>query len=477
MDFDPNLASINAQVAMCAMQSQQNHHAATAAPPVSLRQVAPENTCTLKEPLICTAENQAKEPANGSTIVSKNRPTTYRDLPPEIIQQVADYLPFYLIGDLSTVDRRTYHVLREQRLRYLCYARAMRLGERTFNLTSVLQLLAEIERIRVNPALRAEPLRTLGWLILDLPDAQKPTAFSLIFEAADRMPQKQRLQLQKAMIKLISDCPAPQRLKMYNFSYAMAERRGREQDNTWAELASLLECLPIDPSQFESEYRVFLNRLPNLGTTGQADLITKLAELLLRLHWNVNETKAAEYYGILQQWAQRLPPSHQGAPIGALAETIWVVPDSQRPGYFSNMRRMTLSLPNHQLGSALRNLPCALKYLPSALHAYEFSLLETTIQRVEPSQRSMAAFGLILSAVMLKDTLPLKHIWQLALRLLDGGDETDVVDVLEAVKDMCLMLRLTSEQKRDFKIEIMDFIERNKLTQNTHTSLLRHIAE
>ena len=108
---------------------------------------------------------------------SKNRPTTYRDLPPEIIQQVADYLPFYLIGDLSTVDRRTYHVLREQRLRYLCYARAMRLGERTFDLTSVLQLLAEIERIRVNPALRAEPLRALGWLILDLPDAQKPTAF------------------------------------------------------------------------------------------------------------------------------------------------------------------------------------------------------------------------------------------------------------------------------------------------------------
>ncbi|WP_338861664.1 hypothetical protein IHE31_01890 (plasmid) [Mycetohabitans rhizoxinica] len=187
MDFDPNLASINAQVAMCAMQSQQNQHATAAAPPGSLRQMAPENTCTLKEPMICATENQAKEPVNGSTIVRKNRPTTYRDLPLEIIQQVADYLPFDLIGDLSTVDRHTYHVLRERRLRYLCYARALHLKESNFDLASVLQLLAEIERIRAHSALRAEPLRRLAWLILDLPGAQKPTAFALIFEAADRM--------------------------------------------------------------------------------------------------------------------------------------------------------------------------------------------------------------------------------------------------------------------------------------------------
>jgi hypothetical protein len=127
--------------------------------------------------------NQAKEPANGSTIVRKNRPTTYRDLPPEIIQQVTDYLPFDLIGDLSTVDRRTYHVLRERRLRYLCYARALHLKDNNFDLASVLQLLAEIERIRAHSALRAEPLRRLAWLILDLPGAQKSTAFALIFEA------------------------------------------------------------------------------------------------------------------------------------------------------------------------------------------------------------------------------------------------------------------------------------------------------
>ncbi|MEJ2769251.1 F-box domain-containing protein [Mycetohabitans sp. B46] len=476
MDFDPNLASTSAQVAMCAMQSQQNHHAAAAVPPGSLRQVVPASACTVKEPMICATENQAKAPANDLTVVRKNRPTTYRDLPPEIIQRVAGYVPFGSISDLATVDRRTYHVLREQRLRYLCYARALHLRDSNFDLASVLQVLAEIERIRANPALRAEPLSMLGELILDLPDAQQPTAFSLIFEAADRMPKKQRLQIQKEMIELISDCPAPQRRKMYNFAYAIAERRGREQDNTWAELASLLEYLSIDRSRFESEYRVFLNRLPNLSVAGQADLITKLAALLARLSYYVDKAKFIEYYEILQQWVQRLPQSHQGAPIGALAEAMWAIPEAQRPEYFTNIRLMTLSLPNHQLGSALRYLPYALMLLPSDLHAYEFSLLETAIQRVEPSQRAAVAFGLLWGTLRLENTLLFKQVWQRALRLLDGGDEMDVVDVLEAMKKYSFTWESSPVKKKNIEIEIMAFVERNDLTQQTRAFLLDYTA-
>ncbi|MCG1041211.1 hypothetical protein KQH60_00960 [Mycetohabitans sp. B8] len=208
MDFDPNLASTSAQVALYAMQSQQSHHAAGAAPPGSSRQMAPKNAYTLKESMTCATENQVKEPANDSTIIRKNRPTTYHDLPPDIIQQIAAYIPFHLIGDLSAVDRRTYHVLRERRLSYLCHTRASYTNARTLDLTSALQLLADIERIRSNTALRAEPLMRLALQISNLPDEQKPTAFSLIFETADRMPKKQRLQVQKQMIEDISDYPA-----------------------------------------------------------------------------------------------------------------------------------------------------------------------------------------------------------------------------------------------------------------------------
>ncbi|MCG1041210.1 hypothetical protein KQH60_00955 [Mycetohabitans sp. B8] len=233
--------------------------------------------------------------------------------------------------------------------------------------------------------------------------------------------------------------------------------------------------MPIDPSRYESEYRVFLNRLPNLSVAGQADLIANLARLLPDFHHIDDNTKSAEYYRIFQQWVQRLSQSHLGAPIGALAEVMWVVPQTQIPEYFANLRRMTLSLPTHQLGSALRYLPHVLEYLPPALQAYEFSLLAPAIQRVEPAQRTAAALGLLESTALLDNTVT-KQVWQRALRLLDGADELDIMQVFQAKKILRLTWLLSPAQQEGAKIEIMAFIKRNKLTQNTIDRLHIYLA-
>ncbi|WP_233203436.1 hypothetical protein [Mycetohabitans endofungorum] len=70
------------------------------------------------------------------------------------------------------------------------------------------------------------------------------------------------------------------------------------------------------------------------------------------------------------------------------ADRVSMLPEAQRPVYLAHLRHLTLSLPEHQLGSALRYLPGALTMLlPPDQHVHELSLLEPALERVLPAQR------------------------------------------------------------------------------------------
>lgn len=466
MDFDTSAASNSAQVAIYTMENQRAGRPAVAAPPDSASQTTSVSTRVLQR----------------STTGQISYPTTYRDLPAEILQEVAGHMPFDEVGNLSTVSRQSYYALQERRLSWLCYQRAKH--AKALDLASMQQLLAEIERIRAEPALRAEPLQALWPRILGLPDEQRQTAFQRVFEAASHVP-KQGLQIQKDMIKSISEFPDGQQIDLYNFAYADAERRSPKQGSTWAAVASLMAQLPDDQFPFASTYQTFISRLPELNAAEQAELIVELAfqlqyGILGASHVNA-VTTIAEYYQILQEWVRRLPKSYQGEPIGALANSMWAL-NAQRFEHYVELRDLALLLPNHQLGSALRHLPVALATLPWEHHAYELSLLEDAARRVIPEQRIPVAAGLLRAAPGV-DVALLKQVWQIALHLLDGGNETDILDVFHELEKPDSILALEENPRiilylpNHAKTEIKDFIERNRISQAICDELFTYLAQ
>ncbi|MCG1018620.1 MULTISPECIES: hypothetical protein [Mycetohabitans] len=317
-----------------------------------------------------------------------------------------------------------------------------------------------------------------------MPDEQQQTAFQRVFEAARHVP-KQGLQIQKDMIKSIREFPDGQRIDLYNFVYADAERRSPKQGSTWAAVASLMSQLPEDQFPFESTYQNFISRLPELNAAEQAELIVQLAWQLQYEVLGINlinpQITIAEYHQILQEWVRRLPRSYQGEPIGELAKSIWAL-NGQKLNHYVALRDLTLLLPNHQLGSALRYLPLALAELTWEHHAYELSLLEDAARRVIPGQRTLVAAGLIQAALGVSEALA-KQIWQLALRLLDGGNETDILDVFHELEKPDSILALDENPRiilyvpNHAKTEIKDFIKRNRLSQAICDELFTYFAQ
>ncbi|MCF2134062.1 MULTISPECIES: F-box domain-containing protein [Mycetohabitans] len=494
MDFDPNAASHSAQVALYAMESRQAGHPAAAAPPHVPKLAAAERARMPQHPTTGLLASATNSLTDGLATGRTSRPTTYHDLPPEVLQQVADHVPFDDIGNLSTVDKQTYHVLRERWLSRRCWQRAKAArnvplsplesrddpGMNVLDHASMQQLLTEIERIRVEPALRAEPLKALWPAIRAMRWEQQQAAFEQVFEAAGRVP-KQGLQIQNDMIRAIHQFSRSQPrcnvyefvYGLYKFVYAQAERRSAEQGSTWAAVASLLGYLDNDASQlwYEGEYQAFWGRLPALRTAEQADLIAELAILLPRVfrHGSGRSAKTVQYYETLLAWVRRLPPSYQGAPIGALAHSIRLLPDAHRPMHYANLRHLILALPDHQLDSALRCLPFGLTTLPTAQYAHELSLLDPVFHRVLPKQRASVALGLLKSTKGLNETLS-KQLWQRALRLLESGDETDVQSVLKEMKQV--MSSLPLQHLEDAKIEIRAFVDRTRFSEETRQALL-----
>ncbi|MCF7694673.1 F-box domain-containing protein [Mycetohabitans sp. B2] len=444
---------------------------------------------------ICVLETcpqpAASPPSSALVNTLTSRPTTFHDLPAEILQQVADQMPAHDIGNLATVNSQTYHALQERRLGWLCHKRIShiapldRTGTEIHNRAAVQQLLTEIERIRAEPV-RAELLQTL-WQRAKIQHEVKPEVFKAVFQAAGRLP-KQGLQVQKDMIQSILGTPLQYQHTLYKFVYADAERRSPEQGSTWGAIASMLPFygrIPpvwLDASQIESRYRAFLSRLPALNTSEQAELITVLAKVLAAFslsgssfdyfsyRYDLENATILELYETLFQWMQRLPASHRGAPIGALANRVSMLPEAQRPVYFAHLRHLTLSLPDHQLGSALRYLPGALvRVIPPNQQAYELSLLEPALQRVPPAQRALATLGLLEETPQLNDALS-KQVWQRAMRLLDGSNGPDIVKVIHRIH--IIGLRSNQQQWEDARTEIKAFFERNRFDEATRNAML-----
>ncbi|WP_337691029.1 F-box domain-containing protein [Mycetohabitans sp. B46] len=400
-------------------------------------------------------------------------------------------MPANDIGNLSMVNSQTYHALQERRLVWLCRKRISHIGPvdpigtGIHNRAAVQQLLAEIERIRAEPV-RAELLQTL-WQRAKGQYEVKPEVFKAIFQAAGRLP-KQGLQVQKDMIRSILGTPLQYQHNLYKFVYADAKRRSPEQGSTWGAVASMLPYygrIPpmwLDASQIESKYRAFLNQLPALNPSEQAELITVLAEVLAAFslsgssfdyfayRYDLASATILELYETLFQWMQRLPASHRGAPIGALANRVSMLPEAQRPVYFAHLRHLTQSLPDHQLGSALRYLPGALvRVIPPDQHAYELSLLEPTLQRVPPAQRALATLGLLEETPQLNDALS-KQVWQRAMRLLDGSNGPGIVKVIHRIH--IIGLKLNQQRWEDARAEIKAFFERNRFDEATYNEML-----
>lgn len=453
MELNTNFAFDSTPVAQYATENQQAGRPAAATLPCSPRLAARADTLVQQRLMAglstCGATNS----------LAKSR-ATYRELPPEILRQVATYTPFDGIGNLSSVDKGTYHALQEWRLSWLCRQRAENTA--ALDLTSMQQLLAKIESIHAEPMLRVQPIQALWRRVMsDLPDTQHPAAFRQMFEAAGRVPTY-GLQLQKDMVLSISNFPYWQWSNLYEIAYADAERRSPEQGSIWATLLSLRRHCSFSPTPVSH----FLARLPMLNVEDQYDLIMELTGLLsdFRSHETITE-----FYETLFQWMQRLPESYRGAPIGALARNLRLLPEAQRAAHYANLWRLTLAMPDHQLGSALEYLPSALAALPPAQHAHELSLLEPVIQRVLPEQRAQAVFGLLYGIPHLKQG------WQHALRLLDNGGEADVLDVFFRLDNPSMRTRLTEQQWEDVKTEVSAFAERNPFNQEIRAALRAYI--
>jgi hypothetical protein len=396
--------------------------------------------------------------------------TTYDDLPPEVIQQIASHLSYDDIAQLSALNQRSYQILRERRLAW----HSCQQIDTVVDLASLQQLLDQTQDIQFEPSLRLDPIVALWCRLPRLPAAEQPEAFKRLFRAADGIPGHGHV-VQQAMIISIVQYAPQQRVELFDFAQAIAEQHRNGHQNLWASLASTLSCLPLWPSQFAARYQALLGRLPSLGQTQQAELIAVLAKQLSALRYG-NHGAALDVsteYGILQDWTRRLPPSLQGAPVGALAAAVSELSDAQRPFRYADMQELALRLPSDQLMIALQPLLLGLATLPTARHAHELSTLESTLLRASPPVRIQAVHQLIETTPRLHGTLSWQ-IWQRALRLLDGGgtDGVDALKVMEAARRNGVINMLGKGQREDAVMETMDFIQRNHLTKQASAALL-----
>jgi hypothetical protein len=362
MDFDLNAALNDYPAYVCALESCPQP-AASAPPP------------TLK-------------PASGGLVnPSANRPTTYHDLPSELIQQIGDYVPVQDVGNFSAVDRRTYHAMHSRRVVYRYWQRA----NQVVSLASVNQLLNEMDGTLVHPAQHVEPLEALRQHLDALPYREQGEAFKRIYAAAQRIP-KDGVQIQKAL--LLYSLPGfhwNHRDELFDFAYAMAQRRAPEEDNVWTELANCLIFLLAGSAEFVERYQALVARLGFLRVSEQAELIPVLCRQMLG--FGRRDDRLPGLYAVLREHALQLPRSVQGASIGMLASAIWVLPHAERLAQYTQLRDVALSLPDEQLEIALCFLSKGWAELPREHHAYGLQLLEPALLRLLPAQRAQSVLS------------------------------------------------------------------------------------
>jgi hypothetical protein len=391
------------------------------------------------------------------THASLTRSTTYDDLPSELISRIGDYVPIQDVTSFATVDRRTYHAMQTRRLVHRYWQRA----NQAVSLASVNQLLDEMGGALSNPAQHVEPIDALSQRLRALPEAERVDAFKCVFAAAERIPQD-GVRIQKALLRTFLDFPLSRRVELFDFAYAMAQRRAPGQDNIWAELADSLQCLSLRSSFAEQRYQALLARLASLRVSEQAELIPALSSLLL--YFNKTDPRVPERYALLRGHALQLPPSHQGASVGMLARVVEILPKAEQFAQYMQMRDWALSLPDEQWGMALRYLPEGLEALSPEQRAQELTLLEGHLARVPISQRVSAAFGLLKCLPFLND-VQAKRTWRKSLNLLNGASETALWDLLSQLRADWVLSELSNFGWEMAVGEITRFMEASQFSE------------
>ncbi|WP_338860923.1 hypothetical protein [Mycetohabitans rhizoxinica] len=442
MDFDLNAALNDYQAYMCALESC-SQPAASATPP------------TLKP-----ASGELAKPLT-------SRPTTYHDLPSELIQQIGDYVPVQDVENFSTVDRRTYHAMQTRRLVYSYWQRA----NQAVSLASVNQLLNEMDGTLADPVQHVEPLDTLRQRLQALPEAEQGEAFKRLFAAAQRIP-KHGLQIQKALMRMFRYLPWSQRLEVFDFAHALVAQREPEQDNVWPALAIGLFDFNIGSPEFIERYQAILARLPSLNVSEQAELISVLSGLLGHLHSDMTHPSQSAQYAFLCEQALRLPPSYQGVAVGALAVSTWVLPKTEQPVRYAQMRDLALSLPDEQWGIALRHLPTAgIEALPLDQHAQELALFERHLARVPAAQREGAALGLLSSVRYLDEALS-QRVWPQGLALINGRGEAALLRLLTGLDTYSVFVTINDRKLLFAKAQVIEFMEANRFSEAARARIL-----
>ncbi|WP_338861712.1 hypothetical protein [Mycetohabitans rhizoxinica] len=432
MDFDLNAALNDYQAYMRALESCPQ--AAASAPPPTL-----------------------KPASGGLASPSASRPTTYHDLPLELIQQIGDYVPVQDVGNFSAVDRRTYHAMHSRRVVYRYWQRA----NQAVSLASVNQLLNEMDGTLADPAQHVKPLEALRQRLEALPYRERGEAFKRMYAAAQRIP-KDGVQIQKALLlHSLRDFHWSHRDELFDFAYAMAQRRAPQEDNIWTELANCLIFLLAGSAEFVERYQALVAQLGSLRVSEQAELIPVLCRQMLG--FGRRDDRLPGLYAVLREHALQLPRSVQGASIGMLASAIWVLPHAERLAQYTQLRDVALSLPDEQLGVALSSLPEGLTDLPSEHHAHELQLLEPALLRILPAQRAQVALGLLTCTYSLDDAL-VKWVWQQGLSLLNGAGEAALWDVLSRLRAQGAIGNLDDRQWNIARVEITRFMEANQFS-------------
>ncbi|WP_368669308.1 hypothetical protein [Mycetohabitans sp. B8] len=294
-----------------------------------------------------------------------------------------------------------------------------------------------------------------------MPEAERVDAFKRVFAAAERLPQD-GVQIQKALLRAFFNFPQSQRVELFDFAYAMAERRAPGQDNIWAELADSLQFFSFRSPFADQRYQALLARLASLRVAEQAKLIPVLSNLLL--YSNKTDPRVPERYALLRGHALQLPPAHQGASVGMLASCVRILPQAEQFAQYTQMRDWALSLPDEQWGIALRYLPEGLEELSSEQRAQELTLLEGHLARVPMSQRVSAVFGLLKCQSFLDD-VQIKRAWRQGLNLLNGAGEAALWDLLRQLRAAWVLSEFSNFRWEMAVEEITRFMEASHFSE------------
>lgn len=402
-----------------------------------------------------------------------DRPTTYNDLPPEVILRIGSHVPIQDVGSFGAVDSRTYHLMKERRTVWRFWRRA----ERAVSLSAVKTIIWDLSGLIEDPEQRVEPIEMLQQRLKVLPRAERVEAFQWLCEATDDMPKK-GAQTQRALMAMLGDFPIPERILLFNYLSAKLAHRSPDQENLWPDLALQLLSFPLTSPKILEGYNFILAKTSDLPESQQAELIPVLADLLFQFldKYGYANTLVPQLYAELRERTLRLSMPYQGAPIGALAAVLSALPESERSVRYAEMRNVAMALPDEPWSTALLGLFSGLLALPSHRHADEIAVLERGFARVPLAQRTQVAAGLLECAFFMDASLS-RQVWQQALNLLNNADEDQLYRVFDVLKRRGIVLTQLSNAKRDLAIsEILSYMKYNRFSEQGRTRILESLG-